>query len=199
MLGRNHLNGFKRWYAFTVVAAALGLATLACGPSLGLGAPTPPASPIPVSSEAAGQVDGLWATAVAGSTNGQVTVVMTEAQLTSYAALKLTDVANAPITEPQIFLRNGKLVLYGKIKANNITLPAALTLSVVPTASGSVSVTIDNADVGPLPLPSSLRATLADNINQAIDQNLGPANVAFKVTEIVIGDGKLTVTGKLTQ
>ncbi len=193
------MNGSKRWSAFTAVLAALGLAVLACGPSLGLGAPTPPASPIPVSTEAAGQVEGLWATAVAGSTNGQVTVVMTELQLTSYAALKLTNDANAPITDPQIFLRNGKLVLYGKVKVNNFSLPAALTLSVAPTASGSVSVTIDNADVGPMPVPSSLRQTLADNINQAITQNLGPANVAFKVTEIVIGDGKLTVTGTITQ
>ena len=193
------MNGSRRWHAFTAVLATLGLAVVACSPSFGLGAPTPPASPIPVSSEAAGQVDGLWATAVAGANDGQVTLVVTEAQLTSYVALKLTNKADAPITDPQIFLRNGKLVLYGKIKANNITLPAALTLSVVPTASGIVSVTIDNADVGPLPLPSSLRETLADNINQLIAQNAGSGDTGFKVAEIVIGDGKLTVTGKLTQ
>jgi hypothetical protein len=193
------LNGSKRWYAFTAVLAALGLAALACGPSLGLGAPTPPASPIPVTTEAAGQMEGLWATAVAGSNNGIVTVVMTEAQLTSYAALKLTNDANAPITDPQIFLRNGKMVLYGKVKANNITLPAALTLSLVPSASGAVSVTIDNADVGPLPVPSSLRQTLADNINQLIAQNAGTGNTGFKLTDIAIGDGKLTVTGTVTQ
>lgn len=193
------MNGSRRWHAFTAVLATLGLAVVACSPSFGLGAPTPPASPIPVSSEAAGQVDGLWATAVAGANDGQVTLVVTEAQLTSYVALKLTNEADAPITDPQIFLRNGKLVLYGKIKANNITLPAALTLSVVPTASGIVSVTIDNADVGPLPLPSSLRETLADNINQLIAQNAGSGDTGFKVAEIVIGDGKLTVTGKLTQ
>ena len=193
------MNGSRRWHAFTAVLATLGLAVLACSPSFGLGAPTPPASPIPVSSEAAGQVDGLWATAVAGANDGQVTLVVTEAQLTSYVALKLTNKADAPITDPQIFLRNGKLVLYGKIKANNITLPAALTLSVVPTASGIVSVTIDNAEVGPLPLPSSLRETLADNINQLIAQNAGSGDTGFKVAEIVIGDGKLTVTGKLTQ
>ena len=90
-------------------------------------------------------------------------------------------------------------MLYGKIKANNITLPAALTLSVVPTASGIVSVTIDNADVGPLPVPSYLRETLTDNINQLIAQNAGSGDTGFKVAEIVIGDGKLTVTGKLTQ
>ena len=77
------MNGSRRWHAFTAVLATLGLAVLACSPSFGLGAPTPPASPSPVSSEAAGQVDGLWATAVAGANDGQVTLVVTEAQLTS--------------------------------------------------------------------------------------------------------------------
>lgn len=193
------MNGSKRWFAFTAVLAALGLAALACSPSFGIGAPTPPASPIAVSSEAAGQVDGLWATAVAGANDGQVTVVMTEQQLTSYVALKLTSDANSPITDPQIFLRNGKMVLYGKVKANNITVPAALTLGVVPNASGTVSVTIDDADVGPMPVPSSLRETLASNINQLIAQNAGSGNTGFKVTDIVIGDGKLTVTGTTTK
>src|SRR4051794_25865324 len=74
--------------------------------------PTAPASPIPVSSESAGQLEGAWSTAVASSNNGQITVVMTEQQLTSYAALKLTNDANAPIKDPQIYLRDGKMLLY---------------------------------------------------------------------------------------
>ena len=181
------------------VLAALGLAALACSPSLGLGAPTPPASPIPVSSEAASQLEGAWGTAVANANNGTVTVVMTEAQLTSYAALKLTSDANTPITDPQIYLRNGKLILYGKVKTNNFSLPAALTLSVVPTAAGAVSVTIETADLGPMPVPSALRDTLAANINDLIAQNAGAGNTGFKVTDVAIADGKMTVTGTLTQ
>ncbi len=189
----------NRSRAIWAAVVALGLAVLACGPSLGLGAPTPPASPIPVSSEAASQLEGAWGTAVAKSDNGQVTVVMTEVQLTSYAALKLTSDANTPITDPQIYLRNGKLILYGKVKTNNMTLPAALTISVVPTAAGAVSVTIDNANIGPLPIPSSLRDTLAANINDLIAQNAGAGNTGFKITDVAIADGKMTVSGTLSQ
>jgi hypothetical protein len=148
---------------------------------------------------AAGQLQGAWGTAVANADNGHVTLVMTEEQLTSYAVLKLTNDANAPIKDPQIYLRNGKMILYGKVKANNITLPAALTLSVVPSATGAVSVTIDDADVGPMPVPSSLRDALAENINQLIAQNAGAGNTGFKVTDIAIADGKMTISGTLAQ
>jgi hypothetical protein len=193
------LKALNRWRTLVAVVAALALATLACSPSLGIGAPTPPGSPVPVSTEAAGQLEGAWGTAVANTNNGLVTVVMTEEQLTSYAALKLTSDANSPIEDPQIYLRNGKLMLYGKVKTNNVTLPAALTLSVVPTAAGAVSVTIDAADVGPMPVPSALRDVLASNLNNLIAQNAGGSNTGFKVTDIVIADGKMTISGTLTQ
>lgn len=193
------MNCSNQWRALAAVLASLSLAALACSPSLGLGAPTPPASPIPVSSEAAGQLEGAWGTAVANTNNGLVTVQMTEEQLTSYAALKLTSDPNTPITDPQIYLRNGKMILYGKVKTKNFTLPAALTLSVVPSAAGAVSVTIDSADVGPMPVPSSLRDTLAANLNDLIAQNAGAGNTGFKVTDVAIADGKMTITGTLTQ
>ena len=185
----------NRWQAVGTALATLGLAVLACSPNLGIGAPTPPASPIPVSSEAAGQLEGAWGTAVAQASDGRVTVVMTEVQLTSYVALKLTSDANTPITDPQVYLRDGKMILYGKVKTNNLTLPVALTISVVPTAAGAVSVTIDTANVGPIPIPSSLRDTLATNINDLITQNAGAGNTGFKITNIVIADGKMTISG----
>jgi hypothetical protein len=188
-----------RWRALLAVLAALGLAGLACSPNLGIGAPTPPASPIAVSTEAAGQLEGAWATAVANVDHGIVTVIMTEQQLTSYAALKLTSDPNTPITDPQIYLRNGKLILYGKVKTNNLTLPAALVLRVVPTAAGAISVTLDAANVGPIPLPSSLRDSLASNVNDLIAQNAGANSTGFKVTDVAIADGKLTLTGSLSQ
>ncbi len=193
------MNASNRWRALLAVIAALGLAALACSPTIGTGAPTPPASPIPVSSEAAGQLEGVWGTAVANAQNGQVTVVMTEEQLTSYVALKLTADASVPITDTQIYLRNGKMTLYGKIKTNGVTLPAAMTLSVFPTAAGAISVTIDAASVGPMPVPSFLSDTLTSNLNGAIAQNAGATNTGFKVTDVSIADGKLTVTGTLTQ
>ncbi len=189
----------KRWRALAAVLAALGLAALACSPSLSVGAPTPPASPIPVSTQAAGQLEGVWGTAIANTQDGKVTAVMTEAQLTSYAALKLTSDPNTPITDPQIYLRNGKMTLFGKVLTNNVTLPVAVTLDVVPSAAGAVSVTIENASVGPMPVPSSLRDTLANDLNDFIAQNVGANNTGFKVTDVEIADGNLTVTGTLTQ
>ena len=190
------MNALNRWHSLLTVVAALGLAALACGPNVS--SPTPPGSPIPVTTQAAGELEGVWATAVANAQDGKVTAVMTEAQLTSYAALKLSVGAQTPITDTQIYLRNGKMLLYAKITTGGVSLPAVLTLSVVPTASGAVSITIDDANIGPLPVPSSLRDSLSSSLNDVIAQQVAGGNSNFKVTDVAIGDGKMTVTATLT-
>jgi hypothetical protein len=187
-----------KWQGFLTAILMLGLAAMACGPSLGIGAPTPPGSPIPVSTQAAGQLEDNVGTAVANSTNGQVTVAITEQQLTSYAAIKLESDPTSPITDTQIYLRGGKIWLYGNITANSTSVPAAMSLTVVPTASGTVSVTIDTLNLGPIPAPASLRDSLANNLNTAIVQNTGGNANNFKVTDIIVGEGTMTVTGIIT-
>ena len=187
-----------KWQGFLTAILMLGLAAMACGPSLGLGAPTPPGSPIPISTQAAGQLEDNVGTAVASSTNGQVTVAVTEQQLTSYAAIKLESDPTTPISNTQIYLRGGKIWLYGNITANNTSVPAAMSLTVVPTASGTVSVTIDTLNLGPIPAPASLRDSLANNLNTAIVQNTGGNANNFKVTDIIVGEGTMTVTGIIT-
>ena len=106
---------------------ALSLAGLACGSGIGIGAPTAPASPIPISTEAAGELEDLWQTALNNpGPNGEVTVVMTEEQVTSYVALKMAEEPDNPLTNIQIFLRDGKMTLKGDAKLGAITAPASV-------------------------------------------------------------------------
>ena len=60
-----------------IVLISLVGAALAC--DLAVGGPTPPGSPIPVSTEAAGQLTEIWKTAIDNAQNGQVSVVINEA------------------------------------------------------------------------------------------------------------------------
>jgi hypothetical protein len=191
------MNGKHRVRIVFAAVVALGLAGLAC--STGLGSPTQPASPIPVSTESAGQLESAWETAVANPQNGQVTVVMTEQQITSYAAIKLAADPQSPIQNPQIFLRNGQMSLYGTAKANGVLLPVAIGLSIAPAADGTVSVTIQSINFGPFPAPASLRDTLSSSINNLITTQVANGNTNFKVTDIKIGDGQMTVTGTVSQ
>src|SRR5690242_3836948 len=108
---------------------ALSLAVLACGSPLGIGQPTAPASPIPVSTEAAGELEELWANAIENAgPNGEVSVVMTEEQLTSYVAVKLAEQPDVPLKNIQIFLRDGQMTLTGDAKVGPLSSKASLAV-----------------------------------------------------------------------
>lgn len=179
-----------------VTVCALFLAGLACSPSLG--GPTPPGPPIPVSTEAAGQLIELWQKAFENAQNGQVSVVMNEEQVTSYVALKLAEDPDSPIRDVQIYLRDDKLTLYGQATAGRITAPAQIVLGAATTADGQVAIALESADFGPVPVPQALLSEVSSGLNQLITGQLGVQTTGFNVTSIAIADGQMAVAGTVT-
>lgn len=175
---------------------ALSLSGLACGAPFGLGAPTAPASPIPVSTEAAGELEDLWQNAIDNADeNGQITVVMTEEQVTSYVALKLAEQPENPIENVQIFLRDGKMTLQGDAKIGSLNAPATLVINVTVDADGQLVAEIEDADFGPVPVPSSMLTSLNDAIQESLTNELTIDSTQLTITSIAIADGKMSFSG----
>src|SRR5690242_9540251 len=98
--------------SLTIFITSLVLSTLAC--SIFIGGPDYPAQTIPVSTEEVTTMQAQIQQAfVDGAQSGMVTFQITEAQLTSYLALKLQQQTDPPFTDPQILLRNGQMQMYG--------------------------------------------------------------------------------------
>jgi hypothetical protein len=171
---------------------ALSLAALAC--TVG-GGPTPPASPIAVSTEAAGSLEESIANALENAENGEVTLVITQEQLTSYVALKLAEDPNTPISNVQVALQEGQMVLYGTAEVGGLQAPAIIRLDVATTAEGRLEVTVAEADFGPLPAPSGLMDTLSSAINETLSGDLGPQATGVRISAVSIADGQMIVTG----
>jgi hypothetical protein len=180
-----------------VLVCGLALAALAC--EMGLGGPTPPASPIPVSTEAAGELEQLWDQAMANAENGEVSVTMTEAQVTSYVALKLAEEPDSPFEDVQIFLRDGKITMQAQAIAGDMRVPAHIVLGVTPSTDGPVSIAIEEADFGPVPVPESILEDISDGLNDLIVGQLGNQTADFSITSIVIADGQMAVSGTVNQ
>jgi hypothetical protein len=176
-----------------ILCAVLAAASLAC--SVGLGGPTPPASPIAVSSEAAGQLEDIITQAVGNSQNGEVTVVVTEEQLTSYFALKAAEDPDAPLKDIQIFLRDGQIVLHGNASLQGMTAPAEIRLNVATNAEGGLDVSVADANFGPMPVPQSMLDTLSAGLDEALSGQFGPQATGVRVTNVVVSDGQMTLTG----
>jgi len=184
-----------RTITLSLTILSLALASLAC--DLSVGGPTPPASPIPVSTEAAGQLLTVWEDAVRTADGGQVSVTITEEQITSYLNFKLLEQTDPPLRDVQVFLRDGKIQIYGTAKAGSVSTTALISIAVAVTQEGQLKFTVDKADFGPVPVPATLLEGISSALNEAFTGQVGTYASGITIVSAAIADGKMAIVGKL--
>lgn len=180
-----------------LLTSAIALAlTLAC--TIFVGGPDYPQPPIPISPEAITSLqEEVKAAALAGAASGEITLKMSETQLTSYLAYKLLQSPSPMFTFPQVLLRDGQMRIIGKTQQGYFTANIGITLAVGADETGQPKLQLVEADFGPFPLPAGLNKAITAIIEEAYTGALGPVATGFRITSISIADGTITVVGKI--
>lgn len=173
------------------------LSSLAC--NMSVGGPEYPEQPVPVSPDEALNMQNIIEQALlSGAETGVITVQLTESQLTSFVAQRFAQQANPPFTDPQILLRNGQMLMYGKITQGWFTANVLITMNVIiDPVAGTPKIEIASADFGPIPAPSGVNNAISALIEEAFTGSLGPVAVGFRLETITIADGVMTFTGRI--
>jgi hypothetical protein len=193
----------KAVYALPIFLLTLLLTSLAC--TMNVGGPDYSNLPtVPVSTEYARSIqDEVQRAFQEGAQTGTITLKLTEQQITSYIAEKLqTDPrlqqnGQPLINDPQVFLRDGQMKIYGNTQQGPFTANIGIIVDVSVDENGQPKVDIASADFGPLPAPEGLRDTVAAMIREAYMGSLGPVATGLRIENISIADGVMTVTGRI--
>ena len=191
-------------YAYQFFITTLILTSLACTIFVG-GPDYSTLAPIPVSAEAAESIKEEMRRAFeAGLETGVVTFNLTEPQITSYLAQRLqTDQAlqqtdRTPlITDPQVYLRDGQMQIYGKTQQGIFAANIGIIVSVGVDEAGQPKIEIVSADFGPFPAPEGIKDAITALIREAYTGSLGPVATGLRIETIAIANGVMTVTGRI--
>ncbi|MBI2758159.1 MAG: LmeA family phospholipid-binding protein [Chloroflexi bacterium] len=179
-----------------IALSTLAFASLAC--SIFIGGPSYPDTPIPISTEAAQNLQDQAKQAIAdGAQTGTVTLQITENQLTSYLAFKLDSQANPLITDPQVQLRDGRMKVFGKAERGIFNANISIAMNISVDEQGKPKIEITQADFGPLPTPQGLNDAVSAVVGEAFTGSLGPVATGFRLESIAIADGTMTITGRV--
>lgn len=172
------------------------LVILAC--QLNLGGPEIPSEPIQASTESAESFEDNWRQAFnQAEETGLVTLTITEVQATSLVATKLAERGNPSFTDPQVFLRDGNVQVFGNVQRGSIVASVQIELSVSVDQNGGPKFEITSADFGPLPVPEGLLDNLSAMIDEAFTGEIGSAVSGFQIDGILIADGVMAITGRV--
>lgn len=141
----------------------------------------------------------------AGATTGVVTLNITEPQITSYLAYRMqsdptfqqTDTKKPLITDPQVYLRDGQMKIYGKTQQGMFTANIGIIINVGVDETGQPKIEIASADFGPFPAPNGLKEALTAMIKEAYTGAIGPAATGLRIETIGITDGIMTISGRI--
>jgi uncharacterized protein YpmS len=128
---------------------------------------------------------------------GQFVVTITEEEVTALAEQTLEEMQDPPpISQPQVLFRNDRVELYGTIHASNTTDVLGMLALTVDVQDGDVLVTVEEIDVGPLPVPESLTEMVTERLNDALDNWILNDMGNYTITDIRIGDKKALIYGQ---
>jgi hypothetical protein len=185
-------------FLFTLILTSLACTVFVGGPDYS-SLPT-----IPVSTEITQSIqDEVKRAFEEGMTTGTVTLNFTEPQLTSYIASRLqSDPAmqqdNKPlITDPQVYLRDGQMQIYGKTQQGMFAANIGIIVSVGVDEDGQPKIDIVSADFGPLPAPEGLKDAIGAMVREAYTGSLGPVATGLRIETISIADGIMTISGRI--
>ena len=191
-------------YVFPLFLLSLVLTSLACVVFVG-GPDYSSLPPIPVSADAAASIQQEIQRAIATAADtGVITVNLTEPQITSYLAIRLqTDPRlqqsdKKPfITDPQVYLRDGQMQIYGKTQQGLFTANMGVIVNMGVDANGQPQIDIASADFGPFPAPKGLKDAITAMVKEAYTGSLGPVATGLRIESISIANGVMTVTGRI--
>jgi len=183
-----------RTFALASILASLFLATLAC--QIDVGGPEPP-YPLITADDQADDVTDLWQSALESALDsGEVMLVLDENQLNTFVAKRLA-AEDSLLHEPQVFLRQNAIQVYGYVTQGIIRANMHLSISPILDQEGRISFELTSASVGPIPVPEAVKNTISAILTEAFTGTLGSFATGIRISSLVINDGQLAIVGEL--
>ena len=127
----------------------------------------------------------------------QIAITLTEGQLNAIVQQAVQTDPNQTIQDMQLHLQPGEVALSGIVNQEGLSLPLRLTLAISPDGQGGLSYQVISANVGPLPLPQTMRDQIESRLNQYLQEPVRQLTNNIFIEEITIGDGILNLTGQI--
>lgn len=177
--------------------SSLGLLLVGLACMVNVGGPRAP-EPDLVPAVKSEQLADTWRSALSiEPSNGQVMLVLSEGQLTSFLAARLANEQDPILRDPRVLLREGEIQVYGVASAGPFEAGALVSIQPRIDSEGELAFEITTAEFGPLPVPDTLMRGLSDLLSEAFTGKLGPLATGIRITSLAISDGEAAIVGEL--
>jgi hypothetical protein len=190
-----------------LVGCLFVVAVLACNLSLKLPSnPQPPVpSLVPQASDADAFEQNFQQAVNQAAQSGNFSASITQQQFSSWLALRAPGYARQqgyewPLKDVQAGLDSGKITLYGVITQPNVPeTPAQIVFTPSIDGNGELAVSVESGQVGVVGVPPDILKNLNKTIQDALASQLNQIKGHYKLTNLTVAGGTLTVSGQVVR
>jgi uncharacterized protein YpmS len=130
------------------------------------------------------------------SSNSSRTISLTEGQINSMIQQALQMNPEQSVQDLQVRLQEGEAILNGTVSQDGFNLPLQLSIQITPDGTGGVKYQITSANVGPFPLPASMRSEIETTLNQNLKDQVRDLTDNIYIERVTITNGVMSVSGR---
>lgn len=175
----------------TILLTGLVISTLACNLSSAMVKQVPTVV-VPTMAPADQQAltDQLANTLNQATSGQQVTIELTESQLTGLINGQTGNIQDAQLSNLQVVLDNNQATITGNAATNGFSGNLNIVLAIGAGADGKPQMTVASATIAGFPIPQAALTSLSTTINEGLQ---GQTGQGFTVQSMSITDHKLII------
>lgn len=122
-------------------------------------------------------------------------ITVTEQQLSSWLAMEMQNSPDLPLSSPQVYLRDGKIQVWGIVNKDETSTSALIIGEVRIDADKKPYFVIESMQIGQQLLPEFILSQMESWLNQILLENINEQAPGLQMMNIKITSGMITVSG----
>lgn len=176
-----------------LVDALLGFAVANAGNGME-GAPERPGDRIITSDSAGTEAKELLEKSLP-QPGSMTTVTITERQISSWLAMETKNNPDLPLSEVQVYLRDGKVQVWGMVTGSENSTSALVVGELTIGANKLPYFTIDSMQIGQQVVPAALLSQMEAWLNQSISDQIQKQAPGLALVSLKVTSGLVTISG----
>ena len=158
------------------------------------GAPERPGAPIIPSDSAGTQAKTTLENALPqpGSLS---TATLTEQQITSWLAMEMKNSPDLPLSDVQVYLRDGTIQIWGLVMGSADSTSALVVGKINVDTNGNPSFELESFQIGQQVIPNILLSQAETWLNQLLSEEIDKQMSGLQIMNINISSGLITMSG----
>ncbi len=122
-------------------------------------------------------------------------ISLTERELTSWLALEMKNNPDLPLSNVQVYVRNGKIQIWGVVTGSVDSTAALMVGNLMIGSNKNPIIEIESMQIGAQAIPDALVSQMESWINQLLLENIEKQAPGLELMNVNVSSGMVTISG----